>query len=70
MSPYLDIVLAALEDLRDDYHRKANKSFFQSRFVTYGEFMQHEATVRSCLQLLQSIPKNSVPVEDYERMAG
>ena len=70
MSPYLDIVLAALEDLRDDSHRAANRAFFQSRFVTYGEFMQHEASVKTCLQLLQSIPQNALPVEDHERMAG
>ena len=73
MSPYLDLALAALHDLRDDLHRQANKQFFRSRFVSYGDYTQHEATVRNCLQLLQSLPRqDSFPaqINEHPELAG
>lgn len=67
MSPYLDIALAALHDLRDDYHRKANRSFFQSRFATYGDLCQHEATVRNCIRMLETLQgKDPLPAEVFD----
>ena len=64
MSPYLALALATLQDLRDDLHKQANKQFFKSRTVSYGDLLQQEATVRNAIQLLQSMPyKDPLPSE-------
>jgi len=59
VSPYLEIALAALEDLKEDLHHQSNRAFFSSRFVTAVDFGKQEATVRNCLELLASLnPKH------------
>ena len=64
MSPYLALALATLQDLRDDLHQQANRQFFKSRTVSYGDLLQQEATVRNCLQLLQTLPyQNPIPTQ-------
>jgi hypothetical protein len=57
MSELLPLAVAALEDLRDDLRIKANQSFFQSKFVTHADFVKHETTIRNCLNLLATIPR-------------
>jgi hypothetical protein len=56
VNPYLTTALAALEDLRDEIHRDANRQFFRLQFVAYGDLQRDEATVRNAIQLLRSIP--------------
>jgi proteasome lid subunit RPN8/RPN11 len=64
VNPYLSTALAALEDLRDEIHHQANRQFFQSRTVSYGDLLQQETTVRNALQLLQTLPyKDPFPSE-------
>jgi hypothetical protein len=64
VSPYLALALATLQDLRDDLHQQANRQFFKSRTVSYGDLLQQEATVRNALQLLQTLPyKDPLPSE-------
>lgn len=64
MSPYLELAIATLQDLRDDIHQRANRQFFQSRVVSYGDLLQQEATVRNALQLIEALAhKNPVPFE-------
>jgi hypothetical protein len=71
MSPYLELALATLEDLRDDLHTRGNKAFFDSRFVTAVDFGQQESTVRNCLALLRTLAAaHPLPAEDLERVAG
>jgi hypothetical protein len=71
MSPYLELALATLEDLRDDLHAKGNKAFFGSHFVSANDYGQQEATVRNCLTLLRSLAaSHPVSVEGRERVAS
>jgi hypothetical protein len=55
MSPYLDLALATLEDLRDDLHSKSNKAFYDSRFTTSKKFAQQEASASICITILRSL---------------
>lgn len=71
MSPYLDLAIDTLEDLRDDLHRQANKRFFSSQFVSYGDFSRDEATVRNCLALLRTLrSSHPLPAENQQRLAS
>jgi proteasome lid subunit RPN8/RPN11 len=64
VNPYVLTAIAALHDACDDLHQQANKQFFKSRTVSYGDLLQQEATVRNCLQLLQTLPyKDPLPSE-------
>jgi len=51
----LSLAFAVLEDTRDDIHRQANKAFFKSEFVNYGDLNRAEATINNCLQLLRQV---------------
>ena len=71
MSAYFDLALAALEDLRDDYHQASNRAFFASRPVSAADYARHEQTVRNALLILQTIPHTyPVSVPSSERVAG
>jgi hypothetical protein len=73
VNPYLSTALAALEDLRDEIHHQANRQFFQSRTVSYGDLLQQETTVRNALQLLRGIahpPAFPSEVHHSEQLAG
>ena len=60
-SPYLPLAVATLEDLKDDFHRRANKAFFTSHFVSYGDHIRAEATIANCLTLLRQLDPCPVP---------
>jgi hypothetical protein len=67
VNPYLSTALAALEDLRDEIHREANRHFFRLQFVAYGDLQRDEATVRNAIQLLRSIPHPpALPAEEHD----
>jgi hypothetical protein len=67
MSAYFALAIAALEDLRDDYHQQSNRAFFNSRFVSASDFARHEQTVRNALAILQNLPfTDSISFEDSE----
>ena len=71
MSALLPLALAALEDLRDDYHQASNRAFFSSHFVSATDNARYEQTVRNALAILQSIPSAyPVSLPDRERMAS
>ena len=61
MSLDLTLAFAVLEDARDDAHREANRAFFQSRFVQYGDLQRAEATIANCLTLLRQLDPCPVP---------
>ena len=64
MNPYIRTAIAALLDARDDLHQQANRQFFKSKAVGYGDLLQQETTVRNALQLLQTLNhQNSFPSE-------
>jgi len=66
VNPYLSTALAALEDLRDEIHRDANRQFFRLQFVSYGDLQRDEATVRNAITLLRSIPHpHPLPAEEH-----
>jgi hypothetical protein len=67
VNPYLTTALAALEDLRDEIHRDANRQFFRLQFVSYGALQRDEATVRNAITLLRSIPHPpELPAEEHQ----
>ena len=73
MDVSLDFALAALEDLKDELHRRSNKAYFASRFVTAVDFGKQEATVRNCIELLCTLRPShaySLSTQDPESLAG
>ena len=49
---HVSLAIACLQDALDDKHREANKAFFASRIVSYGDLNRDEATIRNALNLL------------------
>ena len=73
MNPHLSTALAALEDLRDEIHHQANRSFFKTEFVSYGDYSRDEATVRNAINLLQGLahpPAFPPEIDHCEQLAS
>ena len=49
---HVSLAIACLQDALDDKHREANKAFFASRIVSYGDLNRDEATIRNALAIL------------------
>ena len=49
---HVSLAIACLQDALDDVHREANKAFFSSRIVSYGDLNRDEATIRNALAIL------------------
>ena len=61
---HVSLAIACLQDALDDTHREANKAFFASRIVSYGDLNRDEATIRNALNLLIHIrPPLPLPPE-------
>ena len=49
---HVSLAIACLQDALDDKHREANKAFYASRIVSYGDLNRDEATIRNALAIL------------------